>query len=106
MATPLARAARLKPEVRSGQAISEFQADLSLIEKVSLMLSSRRTYCPPRQARIQCHQQNTSKSPPNIRDVMQLTAELMVVELLGPKDAALVRGLRMFCSPAVRGRTA
>jgi hypothetical protein len=34
MPTSLARAARLKPEVRLGQAISDFQADLSSIETV------------------------------------------------------------------------
>ncbi|KAL3441705.1 hypothetical protein BJX65DRAFT_313525 [Aspergillus insuetus] len=59
MAVSLAKAGRLKPKVRLGQAISEFQADLSSIEM----------------AQFQSHQQNASKSPPDIRDIMQITAE-------------------------------
>eukprot|EP00136_Aspergillus_niger_P004375 XP_001394552.2 hypothetical protein ANI_1_2058094 [Aspergillus niger CBS 513.88] len=58
MTTALTRAARLKPEVRLGQAISEFQADCSSREKATL-----RSY-------------QAAGIPPSIRDVMQLTAEV------------------------------
>ncbi|GLA39951.1 hypothetical protein AnigIFM63309_007555 [Aspergillus niger] len=58
MTTALTKAARLKPEVRLGQAISEFQADCSSLEKATL-----RSY-------------QAAGIPPGIRDVMQLTAEI------------------------------
>ncbi|GKZ46197.1 hypothetical protein AbraIFM66951_009104 [Aspergillus brasiliensis] len=58
MTTALTKAARLKPEVRLGQAISEFQADCSSLEKATL-----RSY-------------QAAGIPPNVRDVMQLTAEI------------------------------
>ena len=58
MTTALTKAARLKPEVRLGQAISEFQADCSSLEKATL-----RSY-------------QATGIPPGIRDVMQLTAEI------------------------------
>lgn len=58
MATALTKAARLKPEVRLGQAISEFQADCSSREKATL-----RSF-------------QGAGIPPSIRDVMQLTAEI------------------------------
>lgn len=58
MSTSIAKAGRLKPEVRLGQAISEFQGDLSSLQK----------------ATFRAHQ--TSVTPPGIRDVMQLTAEI------------------------------
>ncbi|GLB02594.1 hypothetical protein AtubIFM57258_003952 [Aspergillus tubingensis] len=58
MTTALTRAARLKPEVRLGQAISEFQADCSSREKATL-----RSY-------------QAAGIPPSVRDVMQLTAEI------------------------------
>ncbi|RAK90249.1 ankyrin [Aspergillus costaricaensis CBS 115574] len=58
MTTALTKAARLKPEVRLGQAISEFQADCSSREKATL-----RSYQAP-------------GFPPSVRDVMQLTAEI------------------------------
>ncbi|RDW90064.1 ankyrin repeat domain-containing protein [Aspergillus mulundensis] len=58
MASAVAKVARLKPEIRLGQAISEFQADLSPSQKAIL-----RT-------------QQVAGTPPTIRDVMQLTAEI------------------------------
>ncbi|KAI2856167.1 hypothetical protein CBS12448_7023 [Aspergillus niger] len=58
MTTALTKAARLKPEVRLGQAISEFQADCSSLEKATL-----RSF-------------QAAGIPPGIRDVMQLTAEI------------------------------
>lgn len=58
MTTALTKAARLKPEVRLGQAISEFQADCSSREKATL-----RSY-------------QAAGIPPSVRDVMQLTAEI------------------------------
>lgn len=60
MALALATGARLKPEIRLAQAVSEFEADLTMEQK--LRFNSYRT---------QVH-----KSPPEIHDVMRLTAEI------------------------------
>ncbi|RDW84032.1 uncharacterized protein DSM5745_04358 [Aspergillus mulundensis] len=60
MATALVQSARLKPEIRLGQAISQFQADLSSADK----------------ATFRSHQTTTMKKPPSISDVMQVTAEI------------------------------
>ncbi|KAL4792169.1 ankyrin repeat-containing domain protein [Aspergillus venezuelensis] len=58
MASAIAISSRLKPEIRLGQVISEFQADLSSAQK----------------ATFRAH--HTRAAPPSIRDVMQLTAEI------------------------------
>ncbi|KAL4931485.1 uncharacterized protein BDV17DRAFT_256883 [Aspergillus undulatus] len=58
MSTALAKAGRLKPEVRLGQAISDFQAQLPSPQKANLRAQQARA------------------TPPDMRDVMQLTAEL------------------------------
>ncbi|KAE8553987.1 hypothetical protein EYB25_002525 [Talaromyces marneffei] len=60
MALALAMSARLKPEIRLAQAVSEFEADLTMEQKL------RFNSC-----RAQVH-----KTPPEIHDVMQLTAEI------------------------------
>lgn len=60
MATALANASRLKPEIRLAQAVSQFDADLSGDQKATL-----RRY----RSQIQ-------GSPPDHRDVMRLTAEI------------------------------
>ncbi|KAH8755942.1 hypothetical protein F5882DRAFT_444653 [Hyaloscypha sp. PMI_1271] len=60
MSLPLAKASRLKPDIRLAQAISEFEADLSSQQKVAF-----------RNYRSQSHD-----SLPVLKDVMQLTAEI------------------------------
>jgi hypothetical protein len=60
MSSALAKAAPLKPEIRLAQAISQFDASLSDEQKATL-----------RADRV-----GLSKSPPDIRDVMRLTAEI------------------------------
>lgn len=60
MSVVLATASRLKPEIRLGQAISEFEADLSDEQKTSF-----RTY-----------RSQSLNSPPDLSDVMRLTAEI------------------------------
>ncbi|KAF2793318.1 hypothetical protein K505DRAFT_277134, partial [Melanomma pulvis-pyrius CBS 109.77] len=60
MSVILSSASRLKPEIRLGQAISEFEADLSDEQKTSF-----RTY-----------RSQSLNSPPDLSDVMRLTAEI------------------------------
>lgn len=60
MSSALTQAGSLKAEIRLAQAVSEFEADLSTEEK-SAFHSYRSQSC---------------KSPPQIHDVMQLTAEI------------------------------
>ncbi|PQE30756.1 hypothetical protein CJF32_00005960 [Rutstroemia sp. NJR-2017a WRK4] len=60
MSVALANASRLKAEVRLGQAISQFEADLSREQKAAFHASRIRTH----------------KSPPTPNDVMRLAAEI------------------------------
>ena len=60
MSSVLANVAPLKPEIRLAQAVSQFEADLSIEQKATF-----RSY--KSQSRI---------SPPDIGDVMRLTAEI------------------------------
>ncbi|KAH7199198.1 hypothetical protein BKA60DRAFT_500612 [Fusarium oxysporum] len=60
MSTLLKRIVPLKPEIRLAQAIKQFEMDLSDEQKAAFDSNKRQT----------CH------SPPNIHDVMQLTAEI------------------------------
>ncbi|KAL2795174.1 hypothetical protein BJX66DRAFT_302370 [Aspergillus keveii] len=60
MSTSVVKAGRLKPEVRLGQVVSEFQSDLSDSDK----------------AQFRSHQTKASTTPLDIRDVMRLTAEI------------------------------
>lgn len=60
MSAALARAAPLKPEIRLAQAISQFEADLSTEQK----------------ATFRVYRSQSCESPPNIHDVMRLTAEI------------------------------
>lgn len=60
MALALATSARLKPEVRLAQAVSEFEADLTTQQKIQFSSYKQRVH--------QC--------PPGISDVMRLTAEI------------------------------
>ena len=60
MASVLAHASVLKPEIRLAQAVSEFEADLSTEQKNTLRTSKSQL----------------KKTPPTISDVMRLTAEI------------------------------
>lgn len=60
MSGPLAKAARLKPEIRLAQAVSQFEADLSTEQKATL----------------NSYKHQSCDSPPDISDVMRLTAEI------------------------------
>lgn len=60
MSQALASASRLKAEIRLAQAVSEFEADLSSDQKASF-----------RTQRLQ-----SSDKPPDVNDVMRLTAEI------------------------------
>ncbi|RKK64662.1 hypothetical protein BFJ69_g16636 [Fusarium oxysporum] len=60
MSTLLARIVPLKPEIRLAQAIKQFEMDLSDEQKAAFHSNKRQS----------CH------SPPNIHDVMRLTAEI------------------------------
>ena len=60
MSTLLARVAPLKPEIRLAQAITQFEEDLPDEQKGHFHSNKRQS----------CH------SPPNIHDVMRLTAEI------------------------------
>lgn len=73
MSGPLASAARLKPEIRLAQAVSQFEADLSHEEKRTL-----------RTQKLQLQ-----SSPPDPCDVMRLTAQI-------DKTSGFVAGRRCF----------
>lgn len=60
MSTALAKASRLKPEIRLAQAVSQFEADLS----------------SERKAAFQSYRSQVQNSPPNHSDVMRLAAEI------------------------------
>lgn len=60
MALALTAASRLKPEIRLAQAVSEFEADLTMEQKI----------------RFNSYKTQVHKSPPEIHDVMRLTAEI------------------------------
>jgi ankyrin repeat domain-containing protein 50 len=60
MSTALANASRLKPELRLAQVVSQFEAELSSEQK----------------ARFRTYQSQSRDSPPDISDVMRLTAEI------------------------------
>ena len=60
MSLALEKASKLKPEIRLAQAVSQFEADLSPQDKWEL-----HTY-----------RQQILKNPPNLRDVMRLTAQI------------------------------
>ncbi|KAL4801774.1 hypothetical protein BDV18DRAFT_164585 [Aspergillus unguis] len=84
MLAALSKAARLKPEVRLGQAISQFQADLSTQQK----------------ATFNKHQARASVSPPGIRDVMQLIAEINQSgeRCFGPRVTSLLQAVQQFAA--------
>lgn len=60
MSNALASASRLRPDIRLSQAIAEFQADLSIDQKVE----------------FDNHTARACRAPPCTKDVMYLTAEI------------------------------
>ena len=60
MASALAQATTLKAEIRLAQAVSLFEADLP----------------PDQKASLRAHRSQSRASPPNVQDVMRLTAEI------------------------------
>lgn len=60
MASALVKAGTLKAEIRLAQAVSLFEADLS----------------PDQKASFRTHRSYSRTSPPNVQDVMRLTAEI------------------------------
>jgi hypothetical protein len=73
MSTAVAKASRLKPEIRLAQAVSQFEADLSVSEKRTL----------------QAQKSLLQSSPPDQNDVMRLTSEI-------DKTSGIVAGRRCF----------
>jgi len=87
MSTALMKAGRLKADIRLAQAISEFQKDLSTEQKT----------------KFSTHQVQSQKQPPNIQDVMRLTAEIDRREVnggrcLGPRFTNFLQGVQQFAS--------
>lgn len=88
MALALARASRLKPEIRLAQAVSEFEASLTDEEKAAF-----RTY-----------RSQTRDSPPNVNDVMRLTAEVdrrasrKTSRCFGPRLTNLLQAVQQFAA--------
>jgi hypothetical protein len=60
MSVLIAKASRLKPEIRLAQAVSQFEADLSSEQK----------------ATFRAYRSQWQDSPPDVSDVMHLTAEI------------------------------
>jgi hypothetical protein len=87
MALPLSRAARLKPEIRLAQALSEYEAVLADDQKAKL-----------RGYRAQC--------PPSATDVMRLTAEIdqdavrnrKSRRCVGPRLSNVLQAVQQFAS--------
>lgn len=73
MSSALARASRLKPEIRLAQAVSQFEADLSGEQKDA----------------FRAHNFQLHSSPPDQSDVMRLTSEI-------DKTSGIVAGRRCF----------
>ena len=90
MSGPLIHAARLKPEIRLAQAVSEFEADLSSQQKASF--------------RVQRSQ--SLSSPPDSSDVMRLTAEMDrnmfsksgLRRCFGPRMTAFLQAVQQFAA--------
>lgn len=85
MASALAAASRLKPELRLGQALSEFVTDLSDEQK----------------ARFNARRSQALASPPSIQDVRNLTAEIDRVHggrCLGPRLIKVLETVQKFAA--------
>ncbi|USP72976.1 Arp Ankyrin repeat protein [Curvularia clavata] len=89
MSTALAKVAPLKPEIRLGQVVSEFEADLSTEQKVE----------------FQALRLQSSKAAPDQNDVMRLTAEMdkrisskFGGQCFGPRFTNFVQGVQRFAA--------
>lgn len=87
MALNFAAAAPLKPEIRLGKALKDFEASLSDGQK--LTFQTRRT--------------QTMKSPPSTKDVMRLTAEInssrkVGERCFGPRFSKFLHGAQEFAA--------
>jgi hypothetical protein len=88
MALTISSAARLKPEIRLAQAVSEFEAILSTEDKATF-----------RNQRALSH-----SSAPDITDVMRLTAEIdrrvpdKVGRCLGPRFTSFLQCIQQFAA--------
>ena len=89
MSRALAKVATLKPEIRLGQAVSEFEADLSAEQKLEFQT-----------LRLQ-----SSKAAPDQNDVMRLTAKMDKCisnkfggQCFGPRFTNFVQGVQQFAA--------
>jgi hypothetical protein len=87
MALTLSRAGPLKPEIRLAQAVSQYEASLSDDQKVAFR--TQRT--------------QVLTSPPNIQDVMRITAEIDVSQkagarCYGPRFTKFLHGAQQFAA--------
>jgi hypothetical protein len=87
MALTLSRAGPLKPEIRLAQAVSQYEASLSNDQKV--VFRTQRT--------------QALTSPPNIQDVMRITAEIDVSQnagarCYGPRFTKFLHGAQQFAA--------
>ena len=86
----LAKAGRLKPEIRLAQAVSEFEADLAGDQK----------------ATFRADRAQSCKTPPSIQDVMRFTAEMDLQmsrklgggRCVGPRMTNLVQAVQQFAA--------
>ena len=83
----LTKAAKLRPDIRLAQAVSEFQKDMSTEQK----------------ARFLAYQAQSQKCPPDINDVMRLTAEIDRRAVghgrcLGPRFTNFLQGVQKFAA--------
>jgi hypothetical protein len=83
----LAHASRLKPEIRLAQAVSLYEADLPADQK----------------ARFRAEKSRLRDSPPDIGDVMRLTAEIDQVasrkrRCLGPRMINVLQSVQQFAA--------
>ena len=86
----LAKAGRLKPEIRLAQAVSEFEADLAGDQK----------------AAFRADRAQSCKTPPSIQDVMRFTAEMDLQmsrklgggRCVGPRMTNLVQAVQQFAA--------
>lgn len=89
MSKALAKASKLKPEIRLAQAISEFEASLSTDEKGKLG---------------ELKTELVSASPPDLADVMRLTAEIDQIaaksskgrRCFGPRFTRFLEGVQRY----------
>lgn len=87
MSDALTKAARLKPDIRLAQAVSEFQTDLTNDQKTQYL----------------AHQTNARRFPLDIKDVMQVTALIDRRNdggnrCLGPRFTNFLQGVQQFAA--------